>query len=246
MPFRRVGINCFGFGGSNAHVILDEPNAVVPDYTPAYISSYRTPGLAAASQCTHLMKSRPYLLCFSANKEGSLRKSIDRLVQHMRDLEVSVEVRDLAYTLGVRRSHLFHRGFLITNHVSDSDATTAICGKTSVHPPRIGFVFTGQGAQWPQMGRDLLQSFKPARDTVDHLDAVLQGLPDPPSWTILDELTSSCDPEHIRQPEFSQPLVTALQLALLSVLKSWGVLPNCVVGHSSGEIAAACAAGSPR
>ncbi|PLB46253.1 polyketide synthase module [Aspergillus steynii IBT 23096] len=242
MPFRRVGVNCFGFGGSNAHVILDEPNALVSDYTPAYVSSYRSPG-AAADQCSSSTNLRPYLLCFSANKEGSLRDSIDKLTQHVRDPEININPRDLAYTMGVRRSHLFHRGYLITNHLGDLDATMAVCGKKSIHPPRIGFVFTGQGAQWPEMGQSLLASFQPARDTIDHLDSILQRLPDPPNWTILDELTSPRDPQHTRQPEFSQPLVTALQLALLAVLKNWGLSPQSVVGHSSGEIAASCAAG---
>ncbi|KAI9037475.1 type I polyketide synthase [Aspergillus affinis] len=242
MPFRRVSVNCFGFGGSNAHVILDEPNALISDYTPAYISSYQ-PRAAAADKGGNFKKSRPYLLCVSANKQGSLRESIDKLAHHLHDPEVNISARDLAYTLGVRRSHLFHRGYLITNQLGDIDATSAVCGKKSVHPPKIGLVFTGQGAQWPQMGHDLLKSFQAARDMIDHLDAVLLRLPDPPNWTLLDELTSPRDPERTRQPEFSQPLVTALQLALLATLKVWGVLPHSVVGHSSGEIAAACAAG---
>lgn len=68
-------------------------------------------------------------------------------------------------------------------------------------------------------------------------------LPDPPSWSLLAELTGKRTPEHLRQPEFSQPLVTALQLCLVAVLESWGITPRATVGHSSGEIAAAYSAG---
>ena len=75
------------------------------------------------------------------------------------------------------------------------------------------------------------------------LDQVLQSLPSPPSWSLVSELTEFRSSEHLRQPEFSQPLVTALQLCLVAVLEVWGINPRSVVGHSSGEIAAAYAAG---
>lgn len=75
------------------------------------------------------------------------------------------------------------------------------------------------------------------------LDGVLQSLRQPPEWTLLQELTEQRTPEHMRRPEFSQPLVTALQLCILAVLETWGVKPSSVVGHSSGEIAAAYSAG---
>ena len=63
------------------------------------------------------------------------------------------------------------------------------------------------------------------------------------NMSVAGELTEARSPQALRQPEFSQPLVTALQLAMLAVLKKWGIQPQSVVGHSSGEIAAACAAG---
>lgn len=72
---------------------------------------------------------------------------------------------------------------------------------------------------------------------------MLQAQPEPPTWSLLAELTESRTADHLRQPEFSQPLVTALQLCIVAVLESWGVKPSSVVGHSSGEIAAAYAAG---
>lgn len=93
------------------------------------------------------------------------------------------------------------------------------------------------GRRWAKLL--LIRSPLPGR-CLEKLDAVLQQLPTPP---LLSELTESRSGEHLRLPEFSQPLVTAVQLVLLDVLRRWGIEPQTVVGHSSGEIAAACAAG---
>ncbi|EKG12982.1 Beta-ketoacyl synthase [Macrophomina phaseolina MS6] len=185
---------------------------------------------------------RPYLLLFSANDESSLRSYTKEMSKHLSNLSVKANVRDLAYTLSERRSHHFNRAFVISRKpVLDENAL--VFGKKEPNIPRIGFVFTGQGAQWPGMAKELFETFPGAAQVVKELDTVLRALPTPPDWSLFEELTAPRSAEHLRQPEFSQPLVTALQLALLSVLSSWGVKPQSVVGHSSGEIAAAYAAG---
>jgi acyl transferase domain-containing protein/NADPH:quinone reductase-like Zn-dependent oxidoreductase len=131
---------------------------------------------------------------------------------------------------------------LITDDLNDLNPATAVYGKKNVSSVKVGFVFTGQGAQWPQMGLELLKIFPRARSCVDKLDTVLQRLPEPPKWSLYDELTKPCTPEHARRPAICQPLVTALQIAIIEVFRMWGVSPTSVVGHSSGEIAAAYAA----
>ncbi|KAI3400704.1 hypothetical protein diail_1913 [Diaporthe ilicicola] len=93
------------------------------------------------------------------------------------------------------------------------------------------------------MGKDLVQYFPWTKNILKELDDVLQSLPHPPRWSLISELTETRTPEHLRQPEFSQPLVTALQLCIISVLESWDIKPTSTVGHSLGEIAAAYAAG---
>jgi len=131
----------------------------------------------------------------------------------------------------------------VTTRKTELDEHDFIVAKKSPQPPKIGIVFTGQGAQWPQMGKDLLTFFPWTRSILEELDEVLQAQPDPPKWTLLDELTERRSADHLRKPEFSQPLVTALQLCILAVLESWGIKPSSIVGHSSGESAAAYAAG---
>lgn len=240
---RRASVNSFGFGGANAH-------AVVENYRDAHhVSSYKkiTADFFDDDVGDDDAQSLPTLLTFSANDQQSLKKYIASLSAHLLNPTVSVSVSDLAFTLSERRSRHYYRAFAITQASSsaniDLQDSSLTFSKKASSPPRIGFVFTGQGAQWSQMGRDLLNTFPRTRDFIRGLDEVLRSLPDPPNWTLLDELTQSRSPDYLRQPEFSQPLVTALQLALLVVLEEWGVKPRCVVGHSSGEIAAAAAAG---
>ena len=256
--YRRASVNSFGFGGSNAHVVVDAAEHFLSSKgltQPRHVSSFveaaeddffgDAPSTPAAQE-----KAQPKVLIFSANDQDSLKSYLKKLSTHLLNPAVTVKLADLAHTLSERRSRHFHRAFHVIKTSSDTVTTIStddmIFGKRAAEPPKIGFVFTGQGAQWPQMGRDLIQMFPhTAGRVVSQLDGALKALPDDlrPTWTLRDELTQARSPEHLRLPEFSQPLVTALQLAYLAVLASWGIRPRAVVGHSSGEIAAACAAG---
>jgi acyl transferase domain-containing protein len=180
-------------------------------------------------------KTLPKLLVFSANEPSSLTSYAKTLSNHLLNPTVSIDIDHLAYTLSERRSKLYYRAFTITQSKKPSlTAEDLVTGKQAPSTPRIGFVFTGQGAQWSQMGSELVKNFPTAQRVVAELDEALKSLPEPPSWTLLEELTSARSGEALRQPEFSQPLVTALQLALLEVLHDWGVKPDAVVGKLLG------------
>lgn len=186
--------------------------------------------------------NRPYTLVLSANDANSLKANIQALYDHLINPRVKVDLPDLAYTLSERRSRFWHLAY-VTTRSTDIESKEWTLAKKSTQEARIGFVFTGQGAQWPQMGKELLKFFPWVRSILEELDQALQGIRDPPKWSLVDELTEARSASHIRQPEFSQPLVTAIQLCLIAVLEHWGIKPASVVGHSSGEIAAAYAAG---
>ncbi|KAI2616727.1 reducing type I polyketide synthase [Hypoxylon sp. NC1633] len=248
----RAGINSFGFGGANAHAVIEDPQYLLSGVLsqPRHKSSFLGGGemddlfgddgdfdARAFSQ-----KSKPKLLVLSANDEASLKIAAKVLSSHLLNPGVNVSLLDLVYTLSEKRSKLYCRGFSIVDQTRLLHESVETRNKWN-QSPKIGFVFTGQGAQWPQMGKQLLESFSLAAEVVEQLDAVLQGLPSPPPWSLKRELTEERDAIHLRNPEFSQPLVTALQLATLAVLRDWGIYPGAVVGHSSGEIAAACASG---
>ncbi|KAI9784711.1 MAG: hypothetical protein M1835_003514 [Candelina submexicana] len=108
-------------------------------------------------------------------------------------------------------------------------------------PSQVTFVFTGQGAQWAGMAKQLMLDFAESREDIKMMNRVLTGLPRPPMWTMEEELAEGKNTSHIDEAEFSQPLCAAVQVALINLLKSWGVSPAAIIGHSSGEIAAAYA-----
>lgn len=160
------------------------------------------------------------------------------------------ELEDLAYTLAQRRTHLSERGFLVASRKKsiaeafrDQTLATASNPVTSVLSLPFAFVFTGQGSQWPGMCRQLFSEFHVFRETIVEMESVLKGLPHAPKWSLADAIMNKDDPTLIHRPERSQPCCTAIQVGLVRLLASWDIFPKTTVGHSSGEIAAAFAAG---
>lgn len=247
---RRASVSSYGFGGANAHAVVESVGML--GSSSRGVSSYKRvtadtffDQLENEDDDDERRDAGPLsVLFFSANDEESLRKYVSQLSAHFIKPGVSVDLRDLAYTLSARRTRHYVGAFSLCRDTRSIREDSLVIGRlASPHPPRVGFVFTGQGAQWSQMGAHLIEYFPMARAVIRHLDGVLSALEDPPTWSLLDELTEPRSSEVLRQPEFSQPLVTALQLALLAVTEHWGIQPVAVVGHSSGEIAAAACAG---
>lgn len=243
---RRASVNSFGYGGANAHAIIEQARPVdTAHHVASLVSADEVLSFDHDGDDSSSLKSdlgSPHVLLLSANDASSLKANIEALCKHLANPRVKVSLPDLAYTLSERRSRLWHRAFVVTS-TTEMNASDFFIGKKGLQQPRVGFVFTGQGAQWPQMGKGLVRLFPRAREILRRLDEALQGVPNPPSWSLERELTEPRSADHVRQPEFSQPLVTAMQLCLLDVLESWGIRPSSVVGHSSGEIAAAYSAG---
>ena len=222
--------------------MLESVKGIRPDAPIKHISSYIKGSDDFFADDELPGASRPSVLVFSANSEKSLQTYFKKISQHLLNPNVKVSLTDLAYTLSERRTRHFHRGYIVAKS-SRLDETAFITGKKATEAPRVGFVFTGQGAQWSQMGKALVDTFASAKLLLQSLDKILQSCAAPPPWSLLKEVTEARNPELLRQPEFSQPLVTAIQLVIVKILADWGVNAQFVVGHSSGEIAAACAAG---
>ncbi len=236
---RIAGVNSFGFGGANAHVILAEP----PSHQPQKSSAI--PGY------------RPWPVMLSARSEKSLRGSAANLSawvkQHTNSNGSSPFLPDLSYTLGVRRNHHAHRLTLVTSNWAELIEELDAFAKKEESPkiraaftprreqaPRIGFIMSGQGPQWWGMGRDLMQNEPVFRETVERCDAALRPWA---RFSLLEELGRAEEISQMSRTEIGQPSIFAMQVALAALWKSWGVQPSAIVGHSVGEIAAACIAG---
>ena len=190
---------------------------------------------------------KPYLFLLSANDQESLSKSTALIAEYVYERPAYLFpdlLRSLAFTLGQRRTLL---PWKIAVQAADQDELirklkdVALTPTRSVEQPRIGFVFTGQGSQWPKMGTQLYHAYPIYASAIQKADHILTGLG--ASWSLIAELERSERYSSIDSPSISQPACTALQLALVDLLKSWKIFPQSVIGHSSGEIAAAYAAG---
>ncbi|CAG9956932.1 unnamed protein product [Clonostachys rosea f. rosea IK726] len=158
--------------------------------------------------------------------------------------EKSQFIRNLAYTLSSRRTHFSHRAFAVFDM---SDDLTTLVGKFSSAirgsaTPKLAYIFSGQGSQWYAMGRELFYRYPIYRKSVVDASVYLQGLDCP--WDAVDELMRGENDTNVNDAEYSQPLCTIIQVALVDLLNSFGLRPAKVVGHSSGEIAAAYCAGA--
>jgi acyl transferase domain-containing protein len=235
---RRVSVNSFGFGGTNAHVIVE-----------SYVPGSKTSLEQAPTPCL-----APIVL--SANSTASLKATMDDLRQSLNS-QPEIQLRDLAWTLLKKRSNLQVRHAIQVKTVQglcealERDASS-VSGKQAVtissevkSKPQVLGIFTGQGAQWPAMGKALISEVPYARSIISELDASLQNLPTEyrPSWSLMDQLILEGEDSNVHDAAYSQPLCCAVQIMLTKLLEAAGVAFKVVVGHSSGEIACAFAAG---
>ncbi len=222
---RIVGVNSFGFGGTNAHAVLAEP----PD-----------PGSSPAADPS--VRARPTVLPISARSEEALVASAGRLAEHLA-INPDITLGDLGYTLGRRRSHLNHRHVVIADSTAGAreqlqalaDGGQISSGRTDSSTPKLAFVCTGMGPQWWQMCRGLLDIFPTFTDSILRSDRELSRYTD---WSLIDELRRDETSSRMAETEFAQPANFAIQVALAEQLAQFGITPDAVIGHSAGEVAA--------
>ncbi|CAG8958684.1 hypothetical protein HYFRA_00011526 [Hymenoscyphus fraxineus] len=231
---RRASVNSFGFGGTNAHAILEayEPRSAPIVKTPLY-----TP------------------LTFSASSENSLLAMLSDYSQYLKSNHQE-SLYNLAYTLQARRSTLAHRVAIaastanavisqIDDIISGEKQNTVSTRQLAKMSPRILGVFTGQGAQWPRMGAKLLELSPYVAQRLSELDHSLSDIHgcEKPTWTLRELILANSDSSRMSEAAISQPVCTAVQIVLVDLLGFAGIKLHAVVGHSSGEIGAAYAAG---
>lgn len=187
-------------------------------------------------------RNRLYLLPLSAHDKQTLKRNIEAYG----GTADNYNVLDLSYTLANRRTHFPSRGIVVASHANINkvfkDNLQKFVFAEKKETPTVGFVFTGQGAQWPRMGAELMAYYPSFLRSIRYLDMALGELEDSPDWTLEDALLEDPKSSRVNDAEFSQPLCTAIQVALVQLLGLWGIRPKVTCGHSSGEIAAAFAA----
>jgi acyl transferase domain-containing protein len=260
---RRVSVNSFGYGGTNAHVILDDAYHYLQERdlkgnhitTPSVsnnleiIEIIQNDDQTTADQNPESIKYRHAptthrLFCFSSPVQGGSARLV---AMYQKFLHARVEdekfvlheeqfLKNLAHTLNHRRVAFDWRSYVV------ADSTSSLLEKVKLGFPKLprasktpscALVFTGQGAQWPAMGKELQNQpvFQASLKAADHYLTSLGS-----EWSVFNELNLSDEHSRINDPELSQALCTVLQVALVELLQYWGVRPKAVVGHSSGEI----------
>lgn len=230
---RRAGVSSFGIGGTNAHVVLEEAPEPLPGHS----------------------RRAAQLFVLSAKSETALANASSNLLAHLRQ-HAELATADVAHTLQSGRTpYAFRSAFLAT---SIDDAIDALEGKRvqpvmSAHceagkQPSVVFMFTGQGAQYVGMGKDLYQTEPFFADIVDRCAGILRdefeldlhGLLFPAAPGGADMLEA----EHqLDRTAAAQPALFVLEFAIASLLMRWGITPAAMIGHSLGEYVAACLAG---
>ncbi|KAK8912872.1 Highly reducing polyketide synthase aurA [Metarhizium anisopliae] len=242
---RRVSVNSFGFGGTNSHAILEsyEPNL------------HRNPKSHLNGTSKHLPSLLPFV--FSAASERSLGAVLEKYARYLKD-NPTVKAADFAWSLIEKRSALKYRLTLYAPTIEElqteidkemalrkADNPSTVISRPDTGKKSILGIFTGQGAQWPQMGLDLLSTFPVTRGWFEELQDSLDQLPAEyqPDFSLFEELAAPKSSSRIQEAAVAQPLCTAVQIVLTRLLATLGISFDTVVGHSSGEVAAAYAAG---
>ncbi|KAI1080032.1 putative hybrid NRPS/PKS enzyme [Whalleya microplaca] len=257
----RASVNSFGFGGTNAHAIVETYVPRIHDYGPFGRKNITQVPRALSIREDNLQSQLDFIpvpLVFSANSESTLKSIAENYLHYIENSDVSLN--SLAKTL-----HRHRTAFAIRTSFSGPSRADVIetmrkqLDKARETPgmdigtrtkflsesgkPRLLGVFTGQGAQWPTMGKALIKHSLLFLEVMNDLEESLAQLPDAPEWSLKEELMASAVTSRLSEAALSQPLCTAVQVGLVELLKRANISFDFVIGHSSGEIGAAYAAG---
>ncbi|KAJ5142544.1 Acyl transferase/acyl hydrolase/lysophospholipase [Penicillium bovifimosum] len=244
----RVSVNSFGYGGSNAHVILEDASGYLSGCGPTTTDGNSLPVCKTQRNGIATGPSFSRIFMLSGFDERSCAGQVEALNRYIVDKKSEVDnekfLDDLAFSINERRSVFPWKAAVVGDTVAGLVASLAknVKARSAVRRPVLGFVFTGQGAQWAGMGKEMLQAYPVFKRSVLEIDEFLKDIGSP--FTMQEEITKSPKDSNLSHPTLSQTVCTGVQIALVDLLASWSIHPDSVTGHSSGEIAAAYAVGA--
>ena len=226
---RRAGVSSFGVGGTNAHVIIEEAPAVT--IRPA--------------------EKRPRLILISARTPSALEKATANLLEHLKE-HPEIDLDSVAHTLQAGRRAFKHRRMVVADDVNETiqaiesnDPNRLITMAAPSQLPPVVFMFPGQGAQHVDMGRQLYQANREFRDDIDH--CAKQFLPylniDLRTAIYPNDFGDPASPIDLNDTSLAQSAIFSIEYALGRLWMRLGLIPAAMIGHSVGEVAAACLAG---
>jgi acyl transferase domain-containing protein len=228
MP-RRAAVSSFGFGGTNAHAILEE---------------------APARESTAVSRDAQILLV-SGRTDAALKANLERLGQYLA-AQPDAPLADIAYTLQVGRKGFTRRAYLVARDAKDAatalgqiDPKRIVQGTPRDPDPTVAFLFSGQGSQYVGMGEDLYQSEPVFRSAIDEVaDLIAAEMPVDLRQVMYPAEGEQATAEALlTQTQYTQPALFATEYALARLWQSWGIEPKAMIGHSVGEYVAATLAG---
>jgi acyl transferase domain-containing protein/NAD(P)-dependent dehydrogenase (short-subunit alcohol dehydrogenase family)/acyl carrier protein len=233
---RYAGVNSFGYGGTNAHALLQEAPAPADDSEVDFLSS-----------------DRPLLLPISARSEEALRELAGKYAFSLATKSDARSVADFCYTAAKRRSHHTYRAAVLSENVeslrnrlqqfSEGEVVDQLSSDISdaTRAAKLVFVYTGMGPQWWAMGRELMTAEPVFLEAIRKCDAHFRKQA---GWSILEALEANEQDSKMAQADIAQPANFVIQVGLTELWKSWGIEPYAVVGHSVGEVASAYVSGA--
>lgn len=239
---RRAGVSSFGMGGTNVHVVLEEAPDTGNGESPLSPPFER-------GEVEENNGDRPsHIFTLSAKTEKGLQEAIAQYLTYL-DSSGSAELADICFTANAGRKHFNHRLAVVVASKSELREQLATTAESTVEiapekTGKIAFLFTGQGSQYVNMGRQLYETQPTFRKAVDRCHEILNSYLETPLLDILyPDLENGGESSLIHQTAYTQPALFALEYALFQLWKSWGIEPDVVMGHSVGAYVAACVAG---
>ncbi|MFE7492287.1 type I polyketide synthase, partial [Kitasatospora sp. NPDC057541] len=244
---RRAGVSSFGMSGTNAHVIIEEP----PVARPAPSAGTPAPVPAAEAVARQVpLEPVAVALPLAARTVGALEEQAASLASLLR-ARPELRVQDLGHSLATTRSAFEQRAVVVgadraeltagLEALASGGSDRLVARGTAGGEPKAVFVFPGQGSQWSGMAVELLGGSPVFRDSVAACSRALAPFVD---WRVEDVLREAPGAPGFDRIDVVQPVLWAVMVSLAELWRSCGVRPAAVVGHSQGEIAAACCAGA--